>query len=74
MVQVDSFIPLWEWDLPKKKGKKKRVKDGAERGKSSKRAGKETVVEASAVSDEKTVPVPRPTQSASIEEVEDDDA
>lgn len=23
--QVDSFIPLWEWDYPKKKGKKRRV-------------------------------------------------
>src|SRR6267154_2982846 len=22
--QVDSFIPLWEWDLPKKKSKKKK--------------------------------------------------
>jgi translocation protein SEC62 len=22
-IQVDSFIPLWEWDYPKKKSKKK---------------------------------------------------
>jgi translocation protein SEC62 len=25
---VESFIPLWEWDLPKKKGKKKRKDKG----------------------------------------------
>jgi len=25
---VDSFIPLWEWDLPKKKSKKRKGKDG----------------------------------------------
>jgi len=25
---VDSFIPLWEWDLPKKKTKKKRGEKG----------------------------------------------
>ncbi|EIN08302.1 translocation protein [Punctularia strigosozonata HHB-11173 SS5] len=25
---VESFIPLWEWDLPKKKGKKKKVDKG----------------------------------------------
>ncbi|KAH7108136.1 translocation protein [Auriculariales sp. MPI-PUGE-AT-0066] len=65
---VESFIPLWEWDLPKKKGRKKHSKDGAD-GKSSKKAGKESA----APSSEKVVPVPRQTQSASIEEVEDDE-
>lgn len=31
VIQVDSFIPLWEWDLPKKKSKKKG--DKKEKGK-----------------------------------------
>lgn len=35
--QVDSFIPLWEWDLPKKKSKKKKSteKSDKSRGASS---------------------------------------
>jgi len=34
---VESFIPLWEWDMPKKKSKKKRGEKGekSEKGKSS---------------------------------------
>ncbi|KAI0754352.1 translocation protein [Daedaleopsis nitida] len=30
---VDSFIPLWEWDLPKKKTKKKRSEKAEKKGK-----------------------------------------
>jgi translocation protein SEC62 len=30
--QIDSFIPLWEWDLPKKKSKKKKS-EKSEKGK-----------------------------------------
>jgi translocation protein SEC62 len=26
-LQVESFIPLWEWDLPKKKSKKRKGKE-----------------------------------------------
>lgn len=25
LLQIESFIPLWEWDIPKKKSKKKRA-------------------------------------------------
>ncbi|CCL98210.1 uncharacterized protein FIBRA_00204 [Fibroporia radiculosa] len=32
---VESFIPLWEWDLPKKKGKKKRVEKEKGKGKAA---------------------------------------
>ncbi|TDL22768.1 translocation protein [Rickenella mellea] len=32
---VDSFIPLWEWDLPKKKSKKKKREAGEKDGKKS---------------------------------------
>jgi translocation protein SEC62 len=67
--QVESFIPLYEWDLPKKKGKKKR-KDGEPKTSSKKASGVSTAVG----SDEKTVPVPRQSMSASIEEVPDDEA
>lgn len=31
-IQVDSFIPLWEWDMPKKKSKKKSA-EKSEKGK-----------------------------------------
>jgi translocation protein SEC62 len=31
--QVDSFIPLWEWDLPKKKSKKKKSAEKSDKGK-----------------------------------------
>ncbi|KAI9507589.1 translocation protein [Russula earlei] len=30
---VDSFIPLWEWDLPKKKSKKKKSADKSDKAK-----------------------------------------
>jgi len=32
-IQIDSFIPLWEWDLPKKKSKKKKSAEKSDRGK-----------------------------------------
>ncbi|PIL23284.1 transporter [Ganoderma sinense ZZ0214-1] len=55
---VESFIPLWEWDLPKKKTKKKR----AEKDKSSK--GKATALAEGS-------PSPTLSASARIEEVPD---
>jgi len=32
-IQVDSFIPLWEWDLPKKKSKKKKSTEKSDKAK-----------------------------------------
>ena len=32
-IQVDSFIPLWEWDLPKKKSKKRKSTEKSEKAK-----------------------------------------
>jgi len=32
--QVDSFIPLWEWDLPKKKSKKKKSAEKSDKTRS----------------------------------------
>jgi len=38
---VESFIPLWEWDLPKKKAKKKKGGDNTDKDQGgSKRKGK----------------------------------
>jgi translocation protein SEC62 len=37
-LQVESFIPLWEWDLPKKKGKKKKAGKESEKGKGKTKA------------------------------------
>jgi len=63
---VDSFIPLWEWDLPKKKSKKKKA-DKKEKGKSSSEKRKDNGSVVEEVSDSKTG---RPR----VEEVEDEDA
>ncbi|KAF9528379.1 translocation protein Sec62-domain-containing protein [Crepidotus variabilis] len=70
---VESFIPLWEWDLPKKKSKKKKGDKEKKEKKSSKPKGSsngegayiEEVVESGDS---------RPqSRNARIEEVEDDD-
>ncbi|KAJ7599000.1 translocation protein [Mycena floridula] len=61
---VDSFIPLWEWDLPKKKAGKKK------KGKSEKHSEKKN---GSAIEDESGDSRPQ-SRSARIEEVEDEDA
>ena len=34
-IQIDSFIPLWEWDLPKKKSRKKKSGEKSEKTKNS---------------------------------------
>ncbi|TFK18262.1 endoplasmic reticulum receptor [Coprinopsis marcescibilis] len=78
---VESFIPLWEWDLPKKKSKKKKSEKEASsskgKGKSKAPAGSsngegayiEEIVEESAPSQPQ-----RRSRSAMVEEVEDEDA
>jgi translocation protein SEC62 len=67
---VDSFIPLWEWDLPKKKSKKKRAEKGEkkEKGKSKNGAATTGVEEVAGDSDS------QPIRGARIEEVPDEDA
>ena len=42
--QVESFIPLWEWDLPKKKSKKTKEKS-EKKGKSKSGNGTSTGVD-----------------------------
>ncbi|KAL0578227.1 Translocation protein S62 [Marasmius crinis-equi] len=67
---VESFIPLWEWDLPKKKSKKKRSKgEKGEKGKATENNGGAIVEEVDDSGDS------RPhSRSARVEEVEDEDA
>ncbi|KAF9010014.1 translocation protein [Cyathus striatus] len=70
---VDSFIPLWEWDLPKKKSKKKGDKE--KKGKSSaeklKKNGGAFIEE---VEDEDADSSRPQSRGPLIEEVEDEDA
>ncbi|EAU89274.1 endoplasmic reticulum receptor [Coprinopsis cinerea okayama7 len=84
---VDSFIPLWEWDIPKKKGKKKK---GDKEGKSEKKGKSKAAAPAptgssngggayieEVVEDDAQAPQSQPqrrTRSAMVEEVEDEDA
>ena len=69
---MESFIPLWEWDLPKKKSKKRKEKEGesSEKPSKPKKAGEKAAVEMlSTIDRSSALPHPR---SATIEEVEDD--
>lgn len=68
--QVESFIPLWEWDIPKKKSKKKKSEKGEkkEKGKSKKNGSVAVVEEVVGDSDS------QPPRGARIEEVPDEDA
>ncbi|KAG8723024.1 Translocation protein S62 [Ceratobasidium sp. 395] len=68
---VDSFIPLWEWDLPKKK-KGKKSKE-AKKAKAAAAAGNGTpvVIEGPGIS---AVPTLSRIPSARIEEIPDEDA
>jgi translocation protein SEC62 len=65
VTQFESFVPLYEWDYPKKKGKKgkgkEKEKEDADSEKKSKRSKSGSPYTA-----------PAALQSASIEEVEDD--
>lgn len=69
--QVESFIPLWEWDLPKtkakkKKGDKKAKKSSAEKHKDN---GGAYIEEVAGSEDSRPQ-----SRNARIEEVEDEDA
>lgn len=66
--QVDSFIPSWEWDIPKKKSKKKKNEKGEkEKGKKNGTITTEEVADSSEASQQ-------PVRGARIEEVPDEDA
>lgn len=77
ITQVESFIPLWEWDVPKKKGKKKRAEDGT--GKKSKKASKaEAAAVAAGATIEEVVESATETsglqrRTATVEDVADED-
>lgn len=67
---VESFIPLWEWDLPKKKSKKKKEKvDKQEKARAGTSNGRATHSEEIAENDSQSR-----RRTARVEEVEDEDA
>ena len=66
---MESFIPLWEWDVPKKKSKKRKDKEGESSEKTSKKAAEGTNGQAPSADQSST---PLRSRSATIEEVEDD--
>jgi translocation protein SEC62 len=68
---VESFIPLWEWDLPKKKGKKKK----AEKAEKVSPAGKLRDNGGAFIEELDESEDSRPhSRNARVEEVEDVDA
>lgn len=73
---MESFIPLWEWDLPKKKlGKKSKGEKGEKSGKSRKGKaaanGTSTAVEARPISPDTDSSRPQSRQ-ATVEDVPED--
>jgi translocation protein SEC62 len=71
---VDSFIPLWEWDLPKKKkGKKSKEGKAGKEGKGAKADSNGTPISIDGPSVSPS-PLAARLPSARIEEVPDEDA
>jgi translocation protein SEC62 len=74
-IQVDSFIPLWEWDLPKKKSKKKKS-EKSEKGKNLS-SGVNTPDNAIDEADDSGVSVANSrsgSRAATVEDVPDEDS
>jgi len=72
---VESFIPLWEWDLPKKKSKKKKGEKGEKSDKKGKTKAPVSTNGGGAFIEEVEDEDARPrSRSARVEEVEDEDA
>jgi len=72
---VDSFIPLWEWDLPKKKSKKKRSAEKSEKANVS--SGAATPDGAVVEVDDSGVSAPNSrsaSRAATVEEVPDENS
>lgn len=71
--QIESFIPLWEWDIPKKKSKKKKGKApaGANPEEQLANNGGAFIEE---VNDESPDPSRPGSRSARVEEVPDEDS
>jgi len=68
---VESFIPLWEWDLPKKKSKKKRGEKDKGKGKAKANGGGAYIEE---VEDSGEADSSRPaSRGVTVEDVPEDD-
>ena len=75
-IQVDSFIPLWEWDIPKKKSKKKKSGEKSEKGQNLS-SGVNTPDNAIDEVDDSGVSVANSrsgSRAATVEEVADEDS
>jgi translocation protein SEC62 len=71
---VDSFIPLWEWDIPKKKTKKKKGDKAVEKkGKASAVQGANGVEGQATIEEMDDSENSRPASRARAVTVEDDD-
>ena len=76
-VQIESFIPLWEWDIAKKKQKKKAKKDKGKEKEQEDAVERHTRNGGAFIEEvPEEAPEIRPTKNrgALIEEVEDEDA
>ena len=74
-MKVESFIPLWEWDLPKKKkGKKGEKAEKGEKGKKGKADanGKSTQVDVRSLSPDSAGSSRPQSRQARFEELPDD--
>lgn len=71
MSQIESFIPFWEWDLPKKK-KAKKIKEDKGKGRIS---GTSTPANGTAQIEEVPSGDSRPqSRAARVEDANDDDS
>ncbi|EKM58010.1 uncharacterized protein PHACADRAFT_193135 [Phanerochaete carnosa HHB-10118-sp] len=68
---VESFIPVWEWDHPKKKGKKKGKEAVSEKGQTIETNGKSTQIDVRSVSPDTGSSRPESRQ-ARVEDVPED--
>lgn len=75
---MESFIPLWEWDLPKKKSKKRK---GEKAEKGDKKSASPSTNGGGALIEEMDDAAPgvvevdeRPSRNVKVEEVDDEDA
>jgi hypothetical protein len=74
--QIDSFIPLWEWDLPKKKSKKKKSAEKSDKGKNVS-SGVNTPDNAADEVDDSGVSAPNSrsgSRAATVEDVPDENS
>ncbi|KAK7437892.1 Translocation protein S62 [Stygiomarasmius scandens] len=71
---VESFIPLWEWDIPKKKSKKKKGEKGEKKSKKENGDAAATTTTATEEAPAQDSDASVKKRGATVEEVDDEDA